>query len=160
MIAARNANVGENKTKSALAFCHSAYNFVMKSPMKDGKTSRGDGKNAGTWWAEVCRGALTNYEIEHSRHQPLERPGNLGRAMRLSCSSKTIISSWQRYALPAIGRQYDDRRIRAFWLANAELDPHAPLVDIFGSLFDYYECDYIIQCRYRHVNRDCRNIFR
>lgn len=114
MIAARNANIREGMCEKTnlvpRAFCRPIYNFAVESPMKDDEDEMMGVERGGVGHGLVGPGALTNYGESGVATRPPERPGNLGRATRLSCSSKTIISSRQRYALSAMGRQDDDDR--------------------------------------------------
>lgn len=129
MIAARNVRgekgVGaREKTKSALSrFVARSVILPWKVEWKMAEERMGRVKMGG--WCGTRPRRTYKLWRERSRHQPLGRPGNLGRATRLSCFTKTIISSRQRYALSAVGRRDDDRRVRTLWLANVELASRA-----------------------------------
>lgn len=91
MTAEKNAN-GE-KTEFHGAVARLICNFIMEMPKTRAEESaRGEG------WVRWDQGALTNYDAAGSRWT---EPGNLGRATRLSCASKTMIPSRQGYALSA-----------------------------------------------------------
>lgn len=112
---------------------------IAKERAGRGREGGGKGGEIDGGWCESRPRRTYKLWRERSRHQPLGRPGNLGRATRLSCFTKTIILSRQRYALSAVGRRDDDRRVRALWLANVKLISRARRsLELLSAVFYFF----------------------